>query len=155
MFVAALVISLGGGLVGFAAGGGFFDDADTVRDNIIKLADMVTNRDREINDLKDKISQNQNDQANLNNEITNLKNQLAQKTNEVATKQEEINRKQEEINQKQEEINRKQEEVNKKQQEADTYKQQLDQLQSESAKKDAKMAELARFSQDKVNELDK
>lgn len=148
MFVAALVISLGGGLVGFAAGGGFFDDANTVRDNIIKLADMVTNRDTEINDLKDKISQNQNDQANLNNEITDLKNQLAQKTNEVATKQEEINR-------KQEEINRKQEEVNKKQQEADTYKQQLDQLQSESAKKDAKMAELARFSQDKVNELDK
>lgn len=148
MFVAALVISLGGGLVGFAAGGGFFDDANTVRDNIIKLADMVTNRDTEINDLKDKISQNQNDQANLNNEITDLKNQLAQKTNEVATKQEEINR-------KQEEINRKQEEVNKKQQEADAYKQQLDQLQSESAKKDAKMAELARFSQDKVNELDK
>ena len=148
MFVAALVISLGGGLVGFAAGGGFFDDANTVRDNIIKLADMVTNRDREINDLKDKISQNQNDQTNLNNEITDLKNQLAQKTNEVATKQEEINL-------KQEEINRKQEEVNKKQQEADTYKQQLDQLQSESAKKDAKMAELARFSQDKVNELDK
>lgn len=148
MFVAALVISLGGGLVGFAAGGGFFDDANTVRDNIIKLADMVTNRDTEINDLKDKISQNQNDQANLNNEITDLKNQLAQKTNEVATKQEEIN-------QKQEEINRKQEEVNKKQQEADAYKQQLDQLQSESAKKDAKMAELARFSQDKVNELDK
>ena len=148
MFVAALVISLGGGLVGFAAGGGFFDDANTVRDNIIKLADMVTNRDTEINDLKDKISQNQNDQANLNKEIADLKNQLAQKTNEVATKQEEIN-------QKQEEINRKQEEVNKKQQEADAYKQQLDQLQSESAKKDAKMAELARFSQDKVNELDK
>ena len=141
MFVAALVISLGGGLVGFAAGGGFFDDANTVRDNIIKLADMVTNRDTEINDLKDKISQNQNDQANLNKETTDLKNQLAQKTNEVATKQEEINRKQEE--------------VNKKQQEADAYKQQLDQLQSESAKKDAKMAELARFSQDKVNELDK
>ena len=153
-FIAALAILLGGGFVGFAAGGGFFDNAGTVQDNIVKLANMVTNRDKEIKGLESKISQNQNDQDNLNSQIVDLKNQLENKTREVTNKQEEVAAKQKEIEAKQQEINQKQQEVNKKQQEADSYKQQLDQLRSESAQKDAKMAELAKLSQDKVNELD-
>ena len=135
-----------GSTVGFAAGAGFFDNATTVEQNIYKLANIATQNKQKVADVQSKLDQTTGQQKNLQDQLDSLKQQLANKQNEV-------NAKQSEIEAKQREVESKQQEVTQKQQEADKLRNELSNAQNDSAQKDARMAELANLSQQKVNEL--
>ena len=96
--------------------------------------------------VQSKLDQTTGQQKNLQDQLDSLKQQLANKQNEV-------NAKQSEIEAKQREVESKQQEVTQKQQEADKLRNELSNAQNDSAQKDARMAELANLSQQKVNEL--